>query len=497
MSTWDADAEERIHRAAYADARARLMIELEGDDPDYEAILAGDEDAIRRRIEAEIPELAYQARILDAFADAIDAAGLTGERRLVRLLFLVVFTRHLDRPVSVAIKGPSSAGKSFVIERVLAYVPAGAYYALSSMSEHALIYDREPLQHRMLVLYEAAGLASDLATYMVRSLLSEGHVRYVTVEKVKGGGLQPRTIDREGPTGLIVTTTEIKLHPENETRLLSLTVTDTPEQTRAILLAQAGELPEPDVAPWHALADWVAGQPTAVAVPFAADLAALIPPVAVRLRRDFPAVLSLIRAHALLHQARRQRDADGRLLATLDDYAAVRELVADLVAEAAEQTVPQTVRETVAVVAVLVATTGTHTTVTAVAATLKLDKSAALRRVRVAIDRGYLRNLEDKRGRPARIVLGDALPQEVTVLPTVEGLQGCTPLEGDTYQAPPDAAVEPEIEGLQPRRGVSLSIPGNGTATVQPSGNGAAPSFTSRLDALQAALGWPPREGDA
>ena len=34
-------------------------------------------------------------------------------------------------------------------------------------------------------------------------------------------------IEREGPTGLIVTTTALRLHPENETRMLSLTVTDT------------------------------------------------------------------------------------------------------------------------------------------------------------------------------------------------------------------------------------------------------------------------------
>ena len=39
-----------------------------------------------------------------------------------------------------------------------------------------------------------------------------------------------------------------------------------------------------------------------------------MPPVAVRLRRDFGAVLGLIRAHALLHQATRGRDdRDGSL----------------------------------------------------------------------------------------------------------------------------------------------------------------------------------------
>ena len=55
------------------------------------------------------------------------------------------------------------------------------------MSEHALAYDQEPLQHRMLVIYEAAGMAGEMQSYLIRSLLSEGKVRYVTVEKTKAG----------------------------------------------------------------------------------------------------------------------------------------------------------------------------------------------------------------------------------------------------------------------------------------------------------------------
>lgn len=38
----------------------------------------------------------------------------------------------------------------------------------------------------------------------------------------------------------------------------------------------------------------------------------MVPAAAVRLRRDFKAILNLIRAHALLHQASRERDDKGR-----------------------------------------------------------------------------------------------------------------------------------------------------------------------------------------
>jgi hypothetical protein len=137
-------------------------------------------------------------------------------------------------------KGPSSGGKSYLTERVLGFFPDEAYHALTAMSEHALAYSEEPLSHRFLVIYEAAGMNSDFQTYLMRSLLSEGRLRYETVEKTSEG-MKPRLIEREGPTGLIVTTTAVKLHPENETRLISLTVTDTQQQTRDIMAALADE----------------------------------------------------------------------------------------------------------------------------------------------------------------------------------------------------------------------------------------------------------------
>ena len=43
------------------------------------------------------------------------------------------------------------------------------------------------LQHRVLVIYEGGGIQGDFANYLVRSLLSEGRIRYVPVEKTKEG----------------------------------------------------------------------------------------------------------------------------------------------------------------------------------------------------------------------------------------------------------------------------------------------------------------------
>lgn len=154
------------------------------------------------------PRLASEPHLLDLVARELAASGVAGETRLVELLYLVLTSRLLERPCSVVVKGPSAGGKSFLVAQVLALFPPAAYYALSAMSERALAYDREPVVHRMLVLYEAAGVSSHIAGYLMRSLLSEGRINYVTVVKTKNG-LEPRHISREGPTGLITTTTAL------------------------------------------------------------------------------------------------------------------------------------------------------------------------------------------------------------------------------------------------------------------------------------------------
>ena len=375
---------------------------------------------------ANCEDLAKSPNILDVFAGDLARTGFAGEERAAKLLYLVLTSRLLDRPVSVAVKGPSSAGKSHLVQQVLKFFPDRAYYALTGMSERALAYSQEPLAHRFLVLYEAAGLQGELASYFLRSLLTEGRLRYVTVEGTPEGPRE-KVIEREGPTGLITTTTAIRLHPENETRLFSIPVTDTPEQTRRILLAQAEDPDDSvDLTPLLELQTWLEVGERRVTIPFGPALADAIPPVDVRLRRDIPAVFNLIKAHALLHQWDRERDDSGRIIATLQDYEAVRELVADLLAEGLGRAVSSTIRETVEAVKQLLDAGAPDVSVLAVADVLGLDKSSASRRVNQAITSGYLRNLQVGRGRPCRLVLGASLPEDIEILPRAETLSGCT-----------------------------------------------------------------------
>jgi hypothetical protein len=304
-------------------------------------------------------------------------------------------------------------------------------YVLTAMSEKALVYGDEPLQHRMLVIHEADGASGELQAMFIRILLSEGCLVYETVEKT-AEGMRPRRIEREGPTGLITTTTRTGLHQENETRLLSITITDEPERTHAILKVIAQEGGEQlDLSRWHSLQTAIGTSDANAVVPYLGKVFEMVPPTAVRMRRDGTILKNLIKANAILHQKTRDRDEQDRIIATLNDYQIIYELVAEVLAEAMEATVPKHVRETVKAVADIATKRGNHARVIDVAAGLMIDKSAASRRCKRAADLGYICNEEQSKGREAKYVIQNPLPDDVPVLPHPDKVKAA--MEGDEF----------------------------------------------------------------
>lgn len=376
---------------------------------------------------AQPPSLASEPRILDRFRDEVRARGLVGEEKNACILYLVLTSRLLDRQVSAGVKGHSSSGKSYTVETVVRYFPDDARIVFTAMSEKALIYSAQEFKNRTLVIYEITalreGVEDDLTSYFVRTLLSEGRIDYEVTVRDKDGSWTTKRIEKEGPTNLIFTTTKTRVHPENETRVLSLETDDSTEQTKRVLREIASEASTHEVDQWLALQGWLKNANHEVTIPFASELAEKIPPIAVRLRRDFSSLLALIRSHAVLHQMTRERDEKRRIVATIEDYGVVRELIIDSISAGLEATVAPIVRQTVETVSTLANAEGV--TATAVARVLKIDKSNASRRLRVAGERGYIVNLEDRRGKPARWVTGDTFPEDIEVLPRTNELTGC------------------------------------------------------------------------
>lgn len=262
--------------------------------------------------EAEALALLKDPQLLDRILADFAACGVVGEETNKLVGYLAAVSRQLDRPLAVIIQSSSAAGKSSLMDAVLALMPDEDCVRYSAMTGQSLFYMGETnLKHKILAIAEEQGVAS--AGYALKLLQSDGQVTIASTGKDPNTGLLVTHEYRvEGPVMLFLTTTAIDIDEELLNRCLVLTVNESREQTRAIhvlqrsrqtlegLLADEGR---DDIVRLHRNAQRLL-QPLAVVNPYADRLTFLDDKT--RTRRDHMKYLSLIRAITLLHQYQRE-----------------------------------------------------------------------------------------------------------------------------------------------------------------------------------------------
>jgi hypothetical protein len=258
------------------------------------------------------PDLA--GRILADFA----ACGLVGEETNKLVGYLAAVSRKLDRPLGVVIQSSSAAGKTSLMDAVLAFVPDEEKVKYSAMTGQSLFYMGETnLKHKALAIVEEEGASR--ASYALKLLQSEGELTIASTGKdPQSGNLITQQYRVEGPVALLFTTTARDLDEELMNRCLVLAVDEGREQTRAIHQLQrdrrtlegliARREREALIA-LHQNAQRLL-RPLDVLNPYAKHLT--FPDQTTRLRRDHEKYLTLIDTIALLHQHQREVKAHQR-----------------------------------------------------------------------------------------------------------------------------------------------------------------------------------------
>jgi hypothetical protein len=291
-----------------------------------------------------------------------------------------------------------------------------------------LIYDAAPLAHRVVVFSEADSLPAgedNPAASAIRNLLQDGRLHYqVTVPDPTTGVYTVHKVDKPGPTVLMTTSTR-RLGHQLMTRLFTVEIPDEPGHVRAALAAQTAlELDDPPPLN-EALVDYQhylgSLAPIDVVVPFTRSLETYLgkQPLGPRVLRDFPRLLSLVKAVAVLRIAHRTLNLRGRLEAEVDDYRVVHDLLAESYEASAGASTR--IRDAVTAVADLTAAKGAGATVSVsdVGGWLGVSESSAWRRVQDALAGKWLVNDEHRRSQTAKLRLGDPLPASAG-LPTPE-----------------------------------------------------------------------------
>ena len=281
--------------------RLREVLEVEPEEPGI-----GAEDRARALDLLRAPDL------VDRLLSDVRRLGVVGEDVNVLTGYLAATSRKLDRPLAVIIQSSSAAGKSSLMEAVLALMPEEERVQYSALTGQSLFYMGETsLKHKILAIAEEEGAQN--ASYALKLLQSEGAITIASTGKDDATGqLVTKEYRVEGPVTLFLTTTAIDIDEELLNRCLVLTVNESRAQTRAIHAAQRhrqtleGVLEEIDrdaVLRLHRTAQRLI-RPLKVVNPFADRLS--FADGQTRTRRDHLKYLGLIASIALLHQHARE-----------------------------------------------------------------------------------------------------------------------------------------------------------------------------------------------
>jgi len=338
---------------------ARVLLKLEDlQDAQIKDALAPAEPVHEMTPEERTEAVSFLKRpdLLDAIAADAEACGVVGERSNLLVAYLAAVSRKLDKPLAVLVQSTSAAGKSALMDAVLAFLPEEDQVSYAAMTGQALFYLGETaLKRKVLAIAEEEG-ARD-AAYALKLLQSQGSLAIASTGKDPvTGKLVTQDYKIEGPMALMMTTTAIDLDEELKNRCLVLTVNETRDQTAAIHDRQRFEetldglmakRTKDAILARHQNAQRLL-KPLAVVNPFAQHLTFLADKT--RTRRDHGKYLALIRAIAVLHQHQREirtlTGPDGNpvayIEATLDDIAAANALAHEVLGRTLDELPPQT-----------------------------------------------------------------------------------------------------------------------------------------------------------
>jgi hypothetical protein len=339
----------------------RVLLALEGmQDEAIQAALAPKEAMAPTMTEAEHADalaLLQSPDLLTRIVADFEACGVVGETTNKQVAYLAAVSRLLERPLAVVIQSSSAAGKSSLMDAVLAFVPEEARTQYSAMTGQSLFYmGQTNLKHKILAIAEEAGASR--ASYALKLLQSEGELTIAsTGSDPATGNLITQEYRVEGPTMLMMTTTAIDLDEELMNRCLVLSVNEDREQTRAIHRQQrerrtlAGMIQreaKTAILTTHQNAQRLL-RPLVVVNPWADQLTFLDDRT--RTRRDHEKYLTLIDTIALLHQHQRSlRTANhhGRAIeyieVTLDDIETANCIAHEVLGRSLDELPPQTRR---------------------------------------------------------------------------------------------------------------------------------------------------------
>jgi hypothetical protein len=430
--------------------------------------------ATRQRLELSCREIANDPKLLTSLTKIARKAGVIGENASVCGAYIAASSRFNRRKaICLLRRGAPVGGKNFVTDTVLRFIPEEDVVRVSSGSPLSLVYygegDEDALKYKIIYVAEAAILAErngveSVLTIMLRLLISEGRIDHQVVVPVPNAPSTTRHIRRNGPVVVLVTSARNNIEEELLTRLMTSDADESQEQTEKVLTAvledeEDEEKVNAEIGQWVDYQRWIdLDAPYDVLIPYSHAILAAIraqrddarkrgekPKFKLRIRRDIQGFLTAIRTSAILHKSQREKDSQGRIVATIDDYRNAHEAFDPGLASLYKIASPLTTIAVVRAIEEMGATTSTAVKLTVTTLMDKLGitgRGTANDRLRDAQERGYIELIEKHGG------YGRTTPREYKIIRYAADIENEveTPFGQGAFPSP--EAVEAELKNF-------------------------------------------------
>lgn len=276
-----------------------------------------------------------QPDLIQRIDQLIETAGVVGEERTRKLLFIIASTYKMSDPLHALVQGSSGSGKSHLINCIGQCLPPEDVMSMTRVTSKSFYhYNKDELVDKLMLIQDFDGLDEE-AQYAFRELQSAGNISSSTTYKDRSGNIISTVKVVRSHFASLLATTKAEIYYDNMSRSLIIGVDESDEQTQKIIDHQnkrlAGLI---DIREERKAKEFLQNcmrciKPMEVVNRYADKIT--LPLKAKMLRRLNNHYQGFVKQVTILHQHQRQKDEQGRLIAEPEDLKLACDILFDAI----------------------------------------------------------------------------------------------------------------------------------------------------------------------
>jgi DNA primase len=252
----------------------------------------------------------------------VGKTGIVGEESTRLLLLIVASSYKCKNPLHALIQGSTGMGKTLLLRKVMEMIPPNKSHIWTRITDKSLYHAGRQYENTSTAIEDWDGLSEEVQ-YIFREFQSGHILRSSTTEKLPDGRMSSKEIIAYGPISSLICTTQGSIYEDNMSRCFLTAIDESKEQSERIVDYQnkkmRGEIDSKAEEKATSLIQNMIEvlEPLEVVNPYAGQV--YLPEEVHKIRRLNQLYLVFVQQVTWWHQLQRERDNQGRIIATLED----------------------------------------------------------------------------------------------------------------------------------------------------------------------------------